>query len=206
MGEGEPHSSMELSYTPCSVRCLLIEMKNISQLMVDLAYSSVIFRDKDLAEEVLRLEERVDQLTYILTMNAVLAVRDKEDAIDVAGILKAATAIDGISNAAADIAIVELRGLGIHPLLLEAFESTEERLGKITVSPNSPFVGKSLSTLMLPQRYGVDVAAIRRGVEFIIDPSGSDVVKSGDILILRGDREGLEEVIDLCKGGESYEK
>ena len=47
-----------------SVKDILIEMKNLSELMVDLAYSSVLFQNKDAAEEVLNLEDRVNSLNY----------------------------------------------------------------------------------------------------------------------------------------------
>ena len=40
-----------------SVKDILIEMKNLSELMVDLAYSSVLFQNKEAAEEVLNLED-----------------------------------------------------------------------------------------------------------------------------------------------------
>ncbi|MGA3111317.1 MAG: PhoU domain-containing protein [Candidatus Bathyarchaeia archaeon] len=49
-----------IEYKPIPVRELLLEMKNLSELMIDLAYSSALYNDKDLAEDVLALESRVD--------------------------------------------------------------------------------------------------------------------------------------------------
>ena len=43
-----------------SVKDILIEMKDMSELMVDLAYSAVLFNNKDAAEEVLTLENRLN--------------------------------------------------------------------------------------------------------------------------------------------------
>jgi len=40
-------------------------MKNLSELMIDLAYSAALYNDKDLAEDVLALERRVDTLAYL---------------------------------------------------------------------------------------------------------------------------------------------
>ena len=70
----------KVEYKPVSVRDLLVEMKDLSELMIDLAYSAALFHSKELAEEVLELEKRVDTLTYILDMNAMLAARDAGDA------------------------------------------------------------------------------------------------------------------------------
>ena len=39
-------------------------MKNMSELMVDLAYSAVLFNSKGAAEEVLKLENRVNSMNY----------------------------------------------------------------------------------------------------------------------------------------------
>ena len=47
-----------------SIKNILIEMKNMSELMVDLAYSAVLFNSKDAAEEVLKLENKVNSMNY----------------------------------------------------------------------------------------------------------------------------------------------
>ena len=39
-----------------------VELKNTSELMIDLAYSSLMLNSKDLAEEVERLEESMDKM------------------------------------------------------------------------------------------------------------------------------------------------
>ena len=45
---------------PRNVKELLVELKDASELMVDLAYAAVFFNEEDLAEEVEELEERMD--------------------------------------------------------------------------------------------------------------------------------------------------
>jgi uncharacterized protein with PhoU and TrkA domain len=45
---------------PRNVKELLIEAKDASELMVDLAYAAVFFNDDDLAGEVEKLEQRMD--------------------------------------------------------------------------------------------------------------------------------------------------
>ena len=44
---------------PNTVKEFLAEIKDSSELMVDLAYAAVFFSDRDLAREVERLEERM---------------------------------------------------------------------------------------------------------------------------------------------------
>src|SRR6266498_1886385 len=45
---------------PKNVKDLLVEAKDASELMVDLAYAAVFFNEENLAEEVEKLEERMD--------------------------------------------------------------------------------------------------------------------------------------------------
>ena len=49
-----PHFN-KIEYKPIPVRELLLEMKNLSELMIDLAYSAALFNDKPLAEDVMEL-------------------------------------------------------------------------------------------------------------------------------------------------------
>ena len=54
--------SEKIEYRPVSVREVLTEMKDLSEIMIDLAYSAALFHNRGLAEEVLELEKRVDYL------------------------------------------------------------------------------------------------------------------------------------------------
>lgn len=193
-------SPEKIEYKPIPVRDLLIEMKDISELMIDLAYSAALFHSRELAEEVLELEKRVDTLAYILNMNAMLAARDAEDAEALAGVFVVATATDKISDAAADIAIIVLREIGVHPIVREAFERVEERLTRTEVKPNSILVGHKLEALKLAAKIGVDIIAIRRKKEWIINPEDDERIKKGDVLIARGAPMGIQEFKGLAEG------
>ncbi|MFQ6077457.1 MAG: potassium channel family protein, partial [Candidatus Bathyarchaeia archaeon] len=152
------------------MRELLIEMKNISELMVDLAYSAVLFNDYELAEEVVELEDRIDDLRNLLLMNAAMAVRDKEDAESMVGIIRTASAADKISDAAGDIAHIVLRRLGVDSYILEALTKVDERLVRTRVLLGSPLMGKALKELELETKIGVDIIAIRRGKQLVVGP------------------------------------
>ena len=152
----------KIEYKPIPVRELLLEMKNLSELMIDLAYSAALYNDKDLAEDVLALESRVDTLAYLLEMEIMVASRDPKDAEAMVGISRVASATDKISDAAADIAAIVTRKIGIHPIVGQIFEKVEERLMKVTVKPDSVIVKKRIDELDLAARMGVDIIAIRR--------------------------------------------
>lgn len=190
----------KIEYKPMPVRDLLVEMKDISELMIDLAYSAALFNSCELAEEVLELEKRVDTLTYILEMNAMLAARDAEDAEALVAAYAVATAADKISDAAADIAGIVLRKIGVHPIVREAFQRVEERLTRAEVDPSSILVGQRLEELELAAKIGVDIIAIRRKGDWIINPEGDESINERDILIARGAPLGVENLKNLARG------
>jgi len=190
----------KIKYKPVSVREVLVEMKDLSELMIDLAYSATLFHSRELAEEVLELEERVDSLAYLLNMNIMLAARDAEDAEELVGISKVAAATDKISDAAADIAYLVIWGIELHPIVREAFEAVEERLMRSEVKSTSIIVGESLGELELAARIGVDIIAIRRDREWIINPSEDEKIVEGDVLIARGAPLGIEKLKQLADG------
>ena len=168
--------------------------------MIDLAYSAALYNDKDLAEDVLTLESRVDNLAYLLEMEIMVAARDPKDAEEMIGISKVAASTDKISDAAADIAAIVTHNIGVHPIVGEIFEKVEERLMKATVKPNSEIIQKQIGELHLASKMGVDIIAIRRNKDWILDPKKTEKVLEGDILITRGAPSGIEEFKDMAEG------
>ncbi len=191
----------KIAYKPIPVRELLLKMKNLSGLMIDLAYSAALFNDKELAEDVLELENQIDTFAYFLNMEIMIAARDAEDAEALIGVSTVAAATDKISDAAADIAAIVTQEISIHPLIGEIFEKVEERLMKATVKEGSVIAEKRIGDLDLAANMGVDVIAIRRDEDWIIDPTETEKILVGDILITRGAPMGIKEFKDLADIG-----
>lgn len=189
----------KIEYKPIPVSELLLEMKNLSELMIDLAYSAALFNDKELAEDVIELEERVDTLAYLLDMEIMIATRDAEDAESLIGVSTVAAAADKISDAAADIAAIVTQNIGVHPIVSSIFEQVEERLTKSTVRVGSVLAGKRIDELDLAAEMGVDIIAIRRNKDWIINPKDEERLLPGDVVITRGAPHGIKEFKDLAE-------
>ena len=183
----------KIEYKPISVRDLLVEMKDLSELMIDLAYSAALFNSRPLAEEVIEMEKRVDNLAYLLDMSAMIAVRNAKDAESLVAVAVVAGATDKISDAAGDIAGIVLREIGIHPIVREAFERVEEHLTRTEIQKGSVWANKTLHELELAPKMGVDIIAIRRDKEIIINPKKDELILEGDVVIARGAPMGIEE-------------
>jgi len=188
-----------VEYTPVSVRETLILMKDISELMIDLAYSAALFDSRELAEEVMELESKMDSLVYVLNMNLMLAARDKDDAESLAGVAKVGSLTNSISDAAADIAGIVLHDIGIHPIVREVFQRTEEHLARARVAETSILAGKTVNDLDLAAEVGADIIAIRRGRHWMVNPE-KEIVLPEDVLVARGTASGLERVMKAARG------
>jgi len=188
-----------VEYTPVSVRETLILMKDISELMIDLAYSAALFDNRELAEEVMELESKMDSLVYVLNMNLMLAARDKDDAESLAGVAKVGSLTNSISDAAADIAGIVLHDIGIHPIVREVFQRTEEHLARARVVETSILAGKTVNDLDLAAEVGADIIAIRRGRHWMVNPE-KEMVLPEDVLVARGTASGLERLVKAARG------
>jgi len=188
-----------IRYKAVPVRDTLIEMKNISEMMIDLAYSAALLDNKALAEEVTQLEKRMDDLVYLLNMNLMLSARNRNDAEALAGVQRVGALTNVISDAAGDIAALVLRGIKVHPVAKEVFERTEENLDHANIVEGSILEGKSVDELHLARRIGADIIAIRRGEHWLINP-GKEVLMPEDVIVARGNQEGLEILVKVAKG------
>jgi uncharacterized protein with PhoU and TrkA domain len=186
-------------YRPAPVRETLIQMKDISELMIDLAYSAALFHNKELAEEVMALENKIDDLVYLLNMNLMLAARDRYDAETLAGVAKVGSLTNAISDAAADIASLVVRGIEVHPVVREVFQRAEEHLARVVLSEDSILAGKTVDDLDLAAEVGVDIIAIRRGVHWHINPD-KEILVPEDVLVARGTDEGLKILVKAARG------
>src|SRR6266545_1492761 len=176
---------------PRNVKELLVEAKDVSELMVDLAYAAVFFNDSTLAAEVEKLEERLDGYLWRLREISMLAARSPEDAEGMGGVLHIAGAIEKIGQAASDMARVVEARLGIPDALRRDLRHADEIVGRVRVREGAPCVGRSLKDLLLPSETGMWLMAVRRGSEWEFDPQAETVLNEGDVLLFQGPEEGV---------------
>jgi uncharacterized protein with PhoU and TrkA domain len=183
---------------PTNLKDMLIEAKNTSELMVDLAYAAIFYNSEDLSEEVVRLEELLNDLVFDMRSLAIFAARSHADAEQMAGILQVVQDIEKIGNAAVDIAKIVVKRLGIPPELLHDIPEAEEIPSRVRIHAESALDGRSLGEVDLPVETGMRPIAIRRDDEWDFDAEPEDVLRAGDVLFLQGPPEGVAEVRELA--------
>lgn len=180
---------------------LLADMKNMSELMVGLSYSAVTFYNKEIANEVRDLEESMDLMKEeleILVIEAARGVTKRSNFDEFRGLLHVAVSSEVISDAAYEIADVVLREIRLHPVFLASIEESDEIILKMEVI-NAVIFGKTLRELKIETRTGMFILAIRRKEgKWVYNPSGSVEIRYGDLLIMRGPREGEDRMREIC--------
>ena len=183
---------------PSNLKEMLIEAKNTSELMVDLAYAAIFYNSEDLSEEVLGLEELLNDLVFDMRSLAIFAARSHADAEQMAGILQVVQDIEKIGNAAVDIAKIVVKRLGIPRELLHDIPEAEEIPSRVRIHAESALDGRSLGEVDLPVETGMRPIAIRSDDEWNFDPEPEDVLRAGDVLFLQGPPEGVAEIRELA--------
>jgi uncharacterized protein with PhoU and TrkA domain len=181
-----------------TVKDLLAESKDTSELMVDLAYAAVFFGDGKLAEEVDHLEELMGQYIRELRLISMLAARSRDDAEGLTDVLHLASCIEQIADAAVGIARVVSDVLGIPDALRVDLRHADEVSGRVRVRATSACAGHSLRDLELPTETGMWVIAIRRGTEWDFDPGPEAVIGVDDVLLFRGPEEGVALIREMA--------
>jgi uncharacterized protein with PhoU and TrkA domain len=170
-----------------------VELKDTSEIMLDLAYTAVMLNSKELAEEVERLEEKVDQLHTEFELLALKSDFKKEEASGFLGLIRLGVATEKIADAAADIAEVVLRGIEPHPILKLTIKEAEETVAQACVTADSPLVNKTLKEAQVHEETGMWVLVIKRG-EKTLRPRADSRIQAGDILVASGYAEGAENL------------
>ena len=183
---------------PSNVKELLIEAKDASDLMVDLAYAALFFDDEKLAREVERLDDTLDANLRRLRTMAILSARSREDAEAIEGVLYIAASIEKIGEAASDIARVIQARLGIPEALRADLRHADEVSGRVKVREGAAAIGRSLRDLSLPSEIGMWVMAVRRGLDWEFDPGAETIVNEGDVLLFRGPEDGLDLIREMA--------
>src|SRR2546427_3001740 len=183
---------------PKNLKEMLSEAKDTSELMVDLAYRALYYNAIAIAEELGRLEERLNALVFDMRALCLIAARSRRDAEEMASVLNVISATAKIANAAIDIGNIVIRRLGIPSGLRADLSQAEEVVTRCRVHGESRMDGTSLVDLQLPTEASMKVIGIRRGDDWEFDPKGEMVLVEDDVIFCRGAPEGTAEVRRLA--------
>ncbi len=177
---------------------VLVEMKNVSEVAVGLAYSALLFDDQGLAAEVSQLEERLDEMRERLELWVLRAASETIDPSPLRGLLHLGGAAEEIGDAAQQMVWVVEQGEEMHPVLVAALGESDEVIARIPVGAGSLLEGRTLSEVSLETETGFYLLAIRRSGRWSYRPRGGFRLAAGDELVGSGPDEGRARLAELC--------
>jgi len=190
----------KITYEPISAKDALKQIKDLCSIMVDLAYSSIIFEDKGLAEEVKELRDLVVHLDYLLIMSLEVAVRDGRDAQATLPLVVLGHASKDIANSATDIANVLVKGFAIHQTIKELSQKVARDLMRGEISEDSILKGYTVAEVVEKMNYSIVIFAIRHEGKWLIIPEKDMALQAGDIILASGSSSGIG-LLKLLVGG-----
>ena len=177
---------------------VLVEMKNLSEVAVGLAYSALVLRDLGLAAEVRHLEDRLDEMKDRLELWVLRAASDKVDPSPLRGLLHLSQAAEDIGDQAQQMVWLIEKREEVHPILGLALGDSDDVVVRVPVGEGSEAQDALLSDLKLNIEPGFTVLAIRRGGQYLYRPRGRVRLQVGDELIASGPDEGRELLAFRC--------
>lgn len=173
-----------------------LEMKDLSELMVDLAYSAVFLQDKSIVMEVEQLYERIKQLEDDTTM---LVLRIKETDEKRMFILDLIEQVKNLSNAARYVAQLAT-AKQIPSVIKEALGETDERVIVLTVASASPLCDNTLKAAQVGTRTGARILAIKRKGSWIFNVGDDTIIKAEDQLVAKGSAGAENRLAEWAAG------
>ena len=177
---------------------VLVEMKNLSEAAVGIAYSALVLGDLGLAAEVRHLADRLDEMKDRLELWVLRAASDKVDPSPLRGLLHLSQAAEDIGDQAQQMVWLIEHKEDVHPILGIALGDSDEVVVKFPVAEGSEADNSTLSELQLAIEPGFTVLAIRRGGQYVYRPRGRTRLLAGDEIIASGPDEGREYLAMRC--------
>ena len=184
-----------------TVEDIVLEIKDKSELMVDLAYSSLIYDNMTIAEEVYDLEDLIDELYQDIQKKTLQHIEKKELSVnDALTVLRLAELGERISDAAQEIADVVLRDVELHPIIKMSIRESDQVFTRIQINEKSILTGKTLGELKLGSETGMYIRAMKHDNKWLYGPDKNTELNAGDTLFAKGPEDGEKHLIDLATG------
>ncbi len=179
----------------------IVHMKNLSELAVDLAYSSVLFDDAELAEEVSNLEVEVDNLESRFEAWVLGAAADADDPVSLRGLIHLGTSTEVISDAALDISEGVIRQITVHPVVQLAVQESDEIISRAKIAAGSRLDGTGVTNGVPDADATMSIIAIRRPeAGWLLVADADAELHGGDIVIAKGTQTAAEAFETLATG------
>lgn len=177
---------------------VLVEMKNISEVSVGLAYSALLLNDQALAAQVTQLEDRLDEMREQLELWVLRAGAETVDPSGLRGLLHLGAAAEEIGDAAQQLVWLVEEQEEMHPILAVALGEADDVVVQYPIAPGSALDGAVLTGTQVGDDTGFHLLAVRRGGRYAYRPRGRLTLSAGDEILANGPWEGRAGLAQQC--------
>jgi uncharacterized protein with PhoU and TrkA domain len=177
---------------------VLVEMKNVSEAAVALAYSALLFNDQGLAAEVTQLEDRLDEMREQLELWVLRAGAETIDPAPLRGLLHLGGASEEVGDAAQQLVWLVEEEEEMHPVLAVALGETDDVVVRFPIAPGAALDGAVAGGRRLGDDTGFHLLALRRGGRSLYRPRGRITLHAGDEILATGPWEGRAALAAQC--------
>lgn len=192
----EPEEGMALTDLDRAVDTI-VEMKDLSEVAVGLAYSALVFRDRSLAAEVRHLEDRLDEMKIRLELWVLRAADDDVDPSRLRGLLHLGAAAEDLGDQAQQMVWLIEKSSDLHPVLEVALGDTDDIVVRMPLAEGASATGRTLGDLDLAIEPGFNVLAIEREGRYLYRPRKQVELVVGDRVLANGPEEGQAALAEM---------
>jgi len=171
---------------------LLVEMKDTSELMVDLAYSALLYNNTEIAEEIGELEEKIDKMNRVLQRKITHRTIETKDVNRALAYIRMGGSLEVVADAAFEIANVVMRDVEPHPIFQMSVQDSDVVVTRAKISERSILNGRTIGDLKIAENTGMWINAVKRGKTWIYGPERDTLLRAGDVIFATGPLEGKE--------------
>jgi uncharacterized protein with PhoU and TrkA domain len=179
-----------------NVKEILEELKNLSELMLDLGYSSVFFESKDIANEVCLLFESFEAHEERLYYHLFSASKGR----NISSLISVMTLVESakdVARSAMNMSKIVLDDVELHPVVKKALQESDESITRATIMPKSELHNKTIDEISMKTNTGIIVLAIRREKKWLFVPEKDTKLLENDILIATGSKAACAKLNEL---------
>ncbi|HEC96315.1 MAG TPA: hypothetical protein ENI59_01385 [Euryarchaeota archaeon] len=164
-----------------------------TRLIVDLAYSALIYKAEEIIPEIFNLEDYIDSGFRELFERLLEEYKTGRISRDEAyAYMTFARSLEEIADSAYILAKNLLHGYKPHPIIKTIIEESETSLTVLYVPIGSKAVNKSIGEIIEKYGKGVEIIAVKTGEHWIYKPDDKFTIREGSFLIVKGSEESLD--------------
>jgi len=164
-----------------------------TRLILDLAYSALIYKGEEIISEIINLEDSIDESLVEIFYLILEGYKNGEISRDEAyAYLTIARSLEEIADSAYVLAKNIVHGFRPHPIIKKIIEESETSITVLYIPIGSLAVNKTIGQIVENYGKGVEIIAVKTGDHWIYKPSNNFVIRENDILIVKGSEESLD--------------